>query len=482
MDNIKRNALKGVIWVGSESFVRLGLQFGISVALARILTPEEFGIVALVYVFMGIAAVLVDGGFNSAIVQRRDIESAEIVTIFHFQWIVALSIGLALGLASPLVARFYGYPIIEPLIWMTALNLFVSALNGVHKSLLCRAFNFRLLVIAGSVSTAVSGLAAVLLAINGAGVWALASQTLVASFISLGIFWSFHHWRPTMVFRLALLKKSFAFGGFLLLSGLLDALYGRLYNLFIGKSFGAAELGQYNRAVGIQGMPMGMLTGTIFGVAFPTFCALQDDKERLRAGVRKAMCAVMAINIPAMLGLLAVAEPFVLTIFGEVWRPSIWVLRILCLAGLVFSLDAFNWMALISQGHSRLCFRIDLVKKGLAIVTVLLAAPFGIEALAWSQLAVAVMWFALQAYFTGRMLGYTWLMQLSDCLPWFTAAVMMAFSVSIVPFVITLPMAGTLVLQVILGAVLYLSFWITWDISLIREMLALIPGRRIVKA
>jgi O-antigen/teichoic acid export membrane protein len=190
------------------------------------------------------------------------------------------------------------------------------------------------------------------------------------------------------------------------------------------------------------------------------------------------MRAVMAINVPAMLGLLAVAEPFVLTVFGDSWRPSISVLRILCLSGLVFSLYAFNWMVLISQGYSRVCFLTDIVKKSIGIVAFLLAAPFGIEALAWSQLAVVIIWFAIQSYYTGRLVGYTWAAQIADCLPTLSAGILMAISVWVLPFVLVLPMANALVLQVMLGAALYLGFWIAWDISLIREIRVL-AGRGI---
>ena len=482
-DALKRIALSGMFWSGLDAFFRLGFQFGITVALARLLTPEEFGIVAIVYVFTGIGSMLVASGLGGVLVQQRDLEEEQISTIFHFQWVAALVFGLCLGVMSPWIARFYGYPILEPLIWVMALNLFIGTLGGVPGSLLSRALNFRVPMLIGMVSTAVAGALAVFLAFYGAGVWALASQPLGATLITVGTLWWWHPWRPRMVFRPALLKRSFEFGGFLLLSGLLELAYGGFYALFIGKTYGAADLGQYNRANGTQGMPSGVLIALISRVAFPVFSALQGDEPRLRAGLRKCVLGVMAINIPLMLGLMAVAEPFVLTLFGEAWRPSIPLLRILCLVGLVWPLHVINLDVLLAQGHARLFFRIEIAKKAFGTVAFITAMPFGLEALAWSQVVYAIMCFAIHAYYTERLLGYGGLAQVRDCLPWVVAGVLMASSVWVMQLLLALPLPMLLAAQVVLGATLYLGFWVAWDPSLFREMaLTLVSRREIMKA
>jgi teichuronic acid exporter len=476
---IHHSTLNAVFWSALDAFIRLGFQFGITVALARLLTPEEFGIVAILSVFTGIASVFVESGLSAAVVQLRDIEQQEISAVFHFQLIIAVIMGFSLGLISPWIARFYGHAILEPLIWVMALNLFVNALGAVQGSLLSRTLDFRLLTIASLVSTLVSGALAIFLAIKGAGVWALVAQTLVASVVNVGTLWLCHPWRPQMMFRPALLKRPFAFGKYLLLSGLLDAVFGRLYGLFIGKMYGAADLGQYNRAIATQGMPQGVLIGVVTRVTFPVFSALHHDKPRLRAAMRRALLGVMAINIPAMLGLLAVAELLVLTLFGDAWRPSIPVLRIVCLAGLVQPLYGINCQVLIAQGHSRLFFRLEVVKKCLGTVVFLTAVPFGIEALAWSGLAVVIMWFAIHAHYTRRMLDYGALAQMWDCVPWLVAGIFMACAVWILPHLVALSAPASLALQLVLGATLYLSFWVLWDASLLREMLRLVPGQRV---
>ena len=468
----KRTTLRGLYWTAIEASLRTAFQFVITVALARLLTPEEFGIVAIVYLFVQFGWVLVEAGFASALVQQRDADDLEMSAIFHFQWMFALVIALILNITSPWIADFYGFPILDPLIRVLALNIFLNALGGVHRSLLERALAFRQLMIAGLVSTVIAGVLAVYLALNGAGVWALAIQALVSSAIFVALLWVFDPWRPSLAFRASLLKRSFSFGQYLLLSSVLEAIYGRLYGLVIGKMYGAADLGQYNRAASTQSMPVNLLTGIVSRVAFPAFSAIKDDKPRITAGLRKAMVGVMAITIPVMLGLLAVAGPLVITLFGEVWRPSIPLLRILCLAGLLWPMHMINMNVLLAQGQSRLFFQLEVAKKTVGVVLFVAAVPFGLQALAWSQVLYAVACFLIHARYTGRMLGYGALAQVRDCLPWFVAGAVMGILVWLLHVVLEWPLYIELPIQVAFGAAFYLTFWILWDASLLRQMAA----------
>ena len=466
----KRSTLQGLYWTAIEASLRTAFQFGITVALARLLSPEEFGIVAIVYLFAQIGWVFVEGGFSSALVQQRDVDDREMSAIFHFQWMFALVMALVLNLASPWIAEFYGIPVLDPLIRVLALTIILNALGGVHRSLLERALAFRELMIAGLISTVVAGVLAVYLAFNGAGVWALAIQALVSSAISVVLLWVFHPWRPRMVFRPSLLKRTFSFGQYLLLSGILEALYGRLYGLVIGKMYGPADLGQYNRAITTQSMLGNLLTGIVARVAFPAFCAIKEDQPRVIAGLRKAVVGVMAINIPVMLGLLAVAEPLVLTLFGEVWMPSVPLLRILCLSGLLWPMHMINMDVLLAQGYSRLFFQLEVAKKTLGTILFVAALPFGLEALAWSQVLYAVACFLIHSRYTERMLGYNWLAQVMDCLPWLIAGAVMSGLVWLLHIVLEWPVLLELPIQVVFGAAIYLTFWILWDASLLRQM------------
>jgi O-antigen/teichoic acid export membrane protein len=466
-----------VLWTAIEAVFRVGFQFGVTVALARLLSPEEFGIVAIVYVFTQMGSVLVDGGFTRALVQQRDATEEEISAVFHFQWMFGLLLGIALNLAAPWIAAFYGHSILDPLTRVLALDIFLSALGGVQRSLLDRTLAFRQVTIAGLISSTVAGVIAVLLAYNGAGVWALAAQALMTTFIYVAALWLANPWRPRMVFRPALLKRTFVFGQFLLLSGLLEVVYGRLYGLVIGKVYGFAELGQYTRAVSTQAVPAGMLGGIVARVAFAAFAAIQDDKPRIYSGLRKGLIGVMAITIPVMLGLLAVAKPFVLTFFGEAWSPSIPLFRILCLAGLVLPMHMINLNVLLATGHASLFFRIEVIKKTCGIILFLSAVPFGLEALAWSQVLYSIACFATHAHYTGRLFGFSGLAQLRACSPWLLAGVAMACVVWSLQAFLSFSMPVLLAIQVLIGAILYMTFWILWDPSQLREMIQVVLSR-----
>jgi O-antigen/teichoic acid export membrane protein len=470
-ESFRRSTVDGLLWSTLDFALRTGFQFAVTIMLARLLTPEDFGLVAIVYVFIGIGWTLAEAGFSAALVQKRDLNDEETCAVFHFQWALALLIALCLGLASSWIARFYGYAVLEPLVQVMALNLFLQALGVVHQSLLSRALAFRKLMIAGSLSSIVGGGLAVLLAIKGAGVWALAAQTLLTTSINVVALWVLYPWRPRLVFRLELLRDTFGFGRFLLLSGLLEVAYGRLYGLFIGKIYGAADLGQYTRASSLQGMPSTLISGIVGRVAFPAFSSIKDDVPRLTAGLRKAALGVMAVNIPVMLGLLAVSEPLVLTLFGDAWRPSIPLFRILCLAGLVWPLHAINGNVLLAMGYSRLFFRIEVFKKTCGVALFIAAIPFGLDALAWSQVLYGVGCWAIHAHYTGRMLGYTAADQLRDCLPWLLAGIVMAGLVWLLHTLLlsSLSVLVVLVAQILLGITVYLGFWIMWDVSMLRE-------------
>lgn len=480
---LKQRAMEGMYWNAVEIFIRFGLQFGVTVILARLLTPEEFGIVALTYIFTGIVGILIDSGFGAAIVQQRNVDEQEMSTIFHLQWLLALVIGVGLGLVSPWIAMFCGYPVLVPLIWTMALVLLINTLGGVHQSLLSRTLNFRPLVIARLTSTLLGGGVAVFAAFRGFGVWALALQTVIGAVVYISAVWLFCSWRPQMVFRWNLLSRSFEFGGFVFLMGLLDAIYGRLYWLAIGKIYGAADLAQYNRAEATQGVPLGMVIGLVSRVAYPAFSAVKDDEQRLKVGLRKAVIGVMSVTIPTMFGIWAVAEPLVITFFGDVWRPSVPILQIVCLAGPVVALHVINFQMLLALGHSRLCFRIEVAEKSVGIVFTLAAVPFGLEAIAWSQLIYRVVCYGIHAHYTKRLLGYGALAQLWDCLPWLFAGALMGFSVRFLQFLLPMAAPSLLTVQVVFGATLYMIFWLVWDVKSLREMmLVIIPGRKIVKA
>lgn len=477
--SLKSRSTSAVFWSGADIFVRRGLLFLISIFLARLLTPEEFGTIALLYLFTGIASVFVDSGFSAALIQRQDITHTDESTVFWFNLAMGFLVAGVFWLLAPWIASFFNLAILVPLVKVLAVNIAISSLGGVHSTLLIKNLDFKTLMKVGSVSVFFSGLIAVQLARHGYGVWALAIQALVSTLITTILLWLFSSWRPRIVFRVDSIKRLFSFGGYLLLSGLLDVIHNRLYSLLIGKFYSIRELGFYNRAEATKELPVGMVTEVLSKVSFPVFSEIAHDKEKLRQGVRLTLRSVMLFNLPAMLGLMAVAEPLIATLFGSQWLPSVPILQVLCLVGALWPLHVVNLNVLKAQGHTGLFFRVEVVKKTLGTVFVIIGAQHGVIGIAWSQVCFGVVAFLINAHYTQKYLDYGFVKQTLDFLPVAAVAVVMAIAVYAIGELLTFPYFLRLILQLSVGAALFIGCVHALRLKAFVDVLSLLTTRRI---
>ena len=454
-DRIRQRALKATLWSGADALIRQGLQFCISIALARLLAPEAFGTIALLYLFVGIAGLFVDGGLSSALIQRPATTRLEESTVFWFNLSAGAGAGLLLSAASPLIAHFFGVPLLQPLACIMGLNLFIGAFGSVHMSLLTKVLNFRTQMKIGLVASTVSGVAAIVVAWLGAGVWALAFQLLISTTITSLLLWVWHAWRPLRAFDPQALRTLWRFGGFFVLSVAVDIAYTQIYTLVIGKLYGTRDLGFYFRATSTQQNAANLLSGVLNRVAFPLFSSAAADKELLRRSVRKALTAAMILNLPIMFGIVVTADPLVIALFGEKWRPSVPILQILALGGSLWPLHVINLNVLLAQGHSNLLFRVEIVKKALGFSVLICASLFGLVAIAWSQVAFGLAAFFINAHYTSVLLGYGAARQIRDVAPYLAVAGVMAILVWLVGSAIRLGPLAVLAIQVSIGATFY---------------------------
>ncbi len=452
---LKHKAVSASIWSAIDIFSRQGLQFGITMILARLLTPTDYGTVALLSIFIGVAGVFISSGFSQALIQRQKITDTDLSSVFYFNIVTALLFSVLLCAAAPWIALFYNIPILTPLTRLMALNLFIGAFGAIQTTLLNKSLDFRKQCVITIASVVVSGIIAVILAWKSYGVWSLAVSSLASIFVSTLLLWLLNPWRPTLVFSLASIRSLFKFGGFLLISGLLDTLYTRLNTLVIGKFYSPRDLGFYSRADGTQQLPANLLTGIISRVAFPIFSAAQQDKNHLRAGLRKAIALVMMINIPVMLGMFVTSRLLIQVLFGNQWLPSVPYLQILCLGGILWPLHVLNLNTLLAQGHSKLFFRLEVIKKIIGVAILGTACFFGITAIAWSIVATSLISFAINAHYSGRFLNYGIMKQGLDLVPYTLAGLGMALFVwGIGFFTINSPLF-LLLAQVLTGMMIY---------------------------
>lgn len=408
------SALRAVSWSAADVILRQGVQFGVAIALARLLTPADFGTVSLLYLFAGIAGTFATGGLTTALIQAREVSRADESTVFWFNLAVGVLMGVAFWLCGPLIARFYEAPVLEPLSTVMAVTVVITAAGGIQQALLTKHLNFRPLMMSSVLAVLTSGAVSIWLAWRGEGVWALAAQSLVSAATATLVLWIANPWRPQWVFSLASARRLFGFGGYMMAASLLDVVYSRLYTVLIGKLYGARELGFYARAETTAQLPSSMLGLIVGRVAFPLFSRMGDDPERVRDGLKRALQATMFVNTPVMLGLAAIAEPLIQVMFGEAWLPCVPYFQVLCIAGVFMPFHVLNLQVLMGLGRSELFFRLEVAKKVLGILILCMAAMFGVLAMAWGTLLGSVLFFGINTYYSNRLIGYGTVMQLRD--------------------------------------------------------------------
>jgi teichuronic acid exporter len=471
---LKQKAKSAVIWSGADIVLRQGLQLGISIALARMLSPETFGTIALLYLFTGLAGALFNGGFPSALIQSQDVTIIDESTVFWFNLGMGVIAALGLLAMAPLIAHFYALPILEPLTALMALNVVMGAVGSIQQTLLAKKLDFRKQMQIGVVASACSGGLAVFLAWRGFGVWSLAFQTTAAALITTTLLWMLNPWRPRWVFSSASAKRLFGFGGYMLAANLLDIAYERIYTLLIGKFYGVGELGFYSRADSLKQMPTGVITDIVSRVMFPLSSVAKNNKAQLVRGVQLAVRGTMLINAPMMIGLAAVAEPLVATLLGVKWLPAVPVLQVLCLGAVVRPLHVINMNVLNAQGHSQLFFRLEVVKKLIGGAILVVGSFYGMMGIAWAQSIFNVAIFVINSYFTGKYLDYGPMAQLRDFGPTIAVALFMGFSVfSLRPAWSGAP-ASELVVMVTVGAGLFFSLGHAVKLAAMRDVLSVL--------
>lgn len=477
ISHLKHKAVSATIWSTIDTFARQGGQFGITLILARLLTPTDYGTVGLLSIFFGVAAVFIGAGFPSALIQRQEISNVDLSSVFFFNICIALLFSLLLCAAASWIASFYNMPVLTPLTRLMAVSLFIGAFGSIQSILLIKSLNFRRQCIISLATVVVSGSIAVVLAWRNYGVWSLAISTVAGTCVTTILLWLLSPWRPRFVFSVTAVRSLFKFGGFLLISGLLDTMYTRLNTLVIGKFYSPQDLGYYSRADGTQQLPAGLLANIISRVAFPIFSAAQNDKQLLRAGLLKAITMVMMLNIPIMLGTAVTARLLVLVLFGEKWLPCVQYLQILCLGGIFWPLHVINLNILTAQGHSKLFFRIEVIKKVIGILILGSACFFGIYAIAWSSVVTSVICFVINAHYSGLFLNYGAVQQTVDLLPYLAVSLVMVVCVwgaSMLP--LQAPLLQ-LIARVLTGVATYSLVCISFRLPAFMESIQLVAPR-----
>ena len=454
---IESRLRSAVVWSAAEAMLRVGAQFAVGMVLARWVSPSEFGVYALLMAIVAFAGLLADGGLAHALIQRQDHSREDECTVFWFGVAAAALAAVALVFSGDWIAGYFELPRVVPLMWIGGGIVILMALQSVPTALASKQLDFRTQAHASWVAVLVAGALALWLAHEGAGVWALAWQAAATAGIQTGMLWFRIGWRPAFVFRFSSLKRLLGFGGFLLLSNLINTVVSRLHLVLIGRLFGSADLGQFTRAATTKDAPQAALAGMFSRVAFTVFSEEASNPVALRHSLRQSIVAMMALNLPLMAGLAVLADLVVPVAFGPNWDPSIPLLQVLCIVGALWPLQIANVQALLGLGESRLLFRTEILKKTILVVVTLFASSVGVQAIAWGFVLSSLVAHAVNAHFSHRFLGYGYLAQVRDILPYGGLTLIMCACILVLgEFVATQSEIERLVMLSAAGATFYL--------------------------
>lgn len=415
--DLKGKTIFGMIWTAVQRFGTMILSFVSNLILARLLTPDDFGAIGMLAIFIALSNNFIDGGFGAALVQKSNPEQKDYSTIFFWNLILSIFLYGLIWLCAPQIASFYEIELFCNLLRFQALILIVNALGLVQRARLRKSLQFKTLAIIDLTSSVISVSVAIISAYNGLGVWSLIAYQLSLSCCQTIGLWATHRWIPSLVFDLASFKSLFKYGGFLLISDLLNTFCDNIQGLIIGKQFSPAVMGYYTQAKKLEEVPTTSLSNIVAQVSFPIFSQIKDDSKTLYAAHRKCIHATNFINIPLMSLLIVIAQPLIVFLFTDKWLESVPFFQILCVAGLANCLQSINYQLYVAVGYSKSMFKWNILKRGVGIIMILLGATISVKGVLWGM--VISFWFTyfINANLAGRVTGYNLCKQIIELIP-----------------------------------------------------------------
>lgn len=415
--SLKNQARSGMVWTFAQQFGNQIVGFGVSLVLARILMPEEFGLIGMIAIFISVGQTLVQSGLTQSLIRAPQLENADYSTVFYYNLLSGFVIYFLIYLAAPLIADFYDQPILTSLTRLYCIVFIINGFSAVQQARFTRNLNFKIQTIIALPATLIGGAVGIAMAYLDYGVWSLVWSQLIISFVGALLFWYYSSWRPELTFSRKLFKKHFGYGFKLAASGLLDTLFNNAYLIIIGKFFAPAQVGFYTRAETMKQLPVKNLSSALDKVTFPLFSKIQNDDIRLKDIYSRLMKIVLIIIAPTMVLLAVIAEPLFRFLFTEKWLPAVPYFQILSVVGILYPINAYNLNILKVKGRSDLFLKLEIIKKIIITLVIIATIPFGIYALLWGQVVIALAGLFINAHYTGKFIKYTAIDQIKDLIP-----------------------------------------------------------------
>lgn len=440
------------MWSAADAFLGQGVTFLVGIVLARLLSPDEYGLIGICMIFNLVLNGIVDSGFSNALIRKKDCTDEDYNTMFLTNLGFSIVLYALLFVCSPLVAHFFGREELTSLVRATGLLLFFNALSITQVTILTKRIDFKTKTKASLISAILSGIVGIAMAYSGFGVWALVGQMLSKQLLYTLCLWVLNKWWPTLKFSASSFRYMWGFGWKLLVSGLLNNIWSQLYQVVIGKFYSPATLGQYTRGREYASIFSSNLTSIIQRVSYPVLSEIQDDKQRMVEGYRRVIKMTMFITAICMISLGAVAEPLIYCLIGPQWHEAATYLPLICISMSLYPLHAINLNMLQVLGRSDIFLYLEIIKKIIGIIPICIGIFVDIYWMLFASILIGFVSLYLNSWYTGKALGYTFWKQLRDIAPSFGIAFAIAISVYFFKY---LPISnwGILPIQIVVGMV-----------------------------
>jgi O-antigen/teichoic acid export membrane protein len=459
--NLKQKAVKGVIWSALQKYSTMLIQFVSGIILARLLTPYDYGCIGMLMIFMLLAESFIDGGFGSALIQKKQPTQTDYSTIFFWNLGMAVLLYAVLYVSAPYIAQFYKIPLLCDVLRVQGIILFIYAFNIVQRNQLQKKMNFKVLSIVTILTSLTALTVTIVMAYHGFGVWALVAQYILTALIPALVFWFYVRWRPQLTFSWQSFRELFGFGFYMFLTNMLNQFGHQVQGLLIGRFYNAATMGYYSKANATERLASTSISKVMTQVTYPLYAEMQDDKTALGDMIKKITLTLSYITFPLMFILLLCAKPLFILLYTERWADSVPYFQVLCIAGLAYSLQSVNYQSVAAIGKSRTMFVWTFVKRAMGIIFVV--AGLLLDGMRGLLIGMVInTWFSyyINIWLVSRHIGYRWQRQLLDILPVLLASLIAA----ILSYCALSLCSLSLYVDGVLKLILFLVLYVGWSI------------------
>lgn len=415
--SLKKKATISLVWTFTQQFGNQLVGFIVSLVLARILLPKEFGLIGMIAVVVAVGNALLDGGLTKSLIRDNECDQEDYSTVFYFHLSSSLIVYAGVFISAPFIADFYEESVLTNIIRVYSLSLIIISFSAVQLARLTKLMDFKTQTLIAIPAAIIGGVVGIILAYKAYGVWSLIWSSIVTSSVNSIQVWLYSGWTPDFIFSRVKFKKHFNYGYKLTLAGLLNSIFNNIFLIVIGKYFSAGQVGFYTRAETMKQLPVNNISNALNKVSFPLLVSIKDDELRLKRVYKKLMLMVVFLITPILIFLAVLAEPTFRFLFTEKWLPAVPYFQILCATGILFPIHSYNLTILNVKGRSDLFLKLEVIKKILIVIIIVLAIPFGILALLYGQIIISLLAFFINAHYTKKFIGYSGWEQLRDIFP-----------------------------------------------------------------